>query len=298
LRGGFRCGYQACTSDKEIPMQFDSNRAWREATALANANREVLLAVAGVFFLLPGFVSVLFLSDFQADMMANLGNPAAAERLMAGMTGPVVAFGLVSFLLQSLGYLAMLALLTDRARPTVGEAIKDAVKALPVLIGAALLFFAAYLMAVLVVTLLAVALGSVSGLGALVAVLMLALIAGMVYVMIRLSLVLPVIVIENLRNPVAVLARSWALTRGNALRLFVFYLLLTITYFVLVMVITMVAMAPVVLLAGQGKVSLLLGGLVSGIIGAAASALLTAILAAIHRQLAGPSPEALGKTFD
>ena len=64
-------------------MKFDSNRAWREASASASANREVLLAVAGVFFLLPGLASVLFLSDFQADMMANFGNPAAAERILA-----------------------------------------------------------------------------------------------------------------------------------------------------------------------------------------------------------------------
>jgi membrane-anchored glycerophosphoryl diester phosphodiesterase (GDPDase) len=279
-------------------MQFDSNRAWREATALAGANREVLLAVAGVFFLLPGFASVLFLSDFQAEMMANFGNPAAAERIMEGMTGPVVAFGLVSFLLQSLGYLAMMALLTDRARPTVSEALRGAIGALPTVIGAALLFFAANLMAVLVVTMLAAALGTVAGLGALAGVLLLAMLVGMVYVMIKLSLVLPVIVIENVRNPIAALTRSWQLTKGNSLRLFVFYLLLTIAYFVIVMVIGMVSMAPVVLIAGQGKAAMLVGGLVSGIVGAAASALLTAILAAIHRQFAGPSGDALGATFD
>lgn len=279
-------------------MQFDSNRAWREATAMANANRDVLLAVAGVFFLLPGFASVLFLSDFQADMMANFGNPAAAERIMAGMTGPVVAFGLVSFLLQSLGYLAMLALLTDKARPTVAQAISGAVKALPTLIGAALLFFGGYLMAVLIFTLFAGAIGAISGLAALAAVLVVVLIAGMVYVMIKLSLILPVIVVEGLRNPMAALLRSWQLTKGNSLRLFVFYLLLTIAYFVLTIVITIVAMAPVALIAGQGKVSLVFGGLLSGIIGAAASALLTAIFASIHRQLVGPTPEKLGSNFD
>lgn len=279
-------------------MQFDSNRAWREATAMANANRDVLLAVAGVFFLLPGFASVLFLSDFQADMMANFGNPAAAERIMAGMTGPVVAFGLVSFLLQSLGYLAMLALLTDKARPTVAQAISGAVKALPTLIGAALLFFGGYLMAVLIFTLFAGAIGAISGLAALAAVLVVVLIAGMVYVMIKLSLILPVIVVEGLRNPMAALLRSWQLTKSNSLRLFVFYLLLTIAYFVLTIVITIVAMAPVALIAGQGKVSLVFGGLVSGIIGAAASALLTAIFASIHRQLVGPTPEKLGSNFD
>ena len=279
-------------------MKFDSNRAWSEATASASANREVLLAVAGVFFLLPGLASVLFLSDFQADMMANFGNPAAAERIMAGMTGPVVGFGLISFVLQATGYLAMLALLTDRTRPTVGEAIGSAARALPSVIGAALLFLVGYMLAMGIFAMLAAALGAVTGLGALAAISVLLLIASVVYTMVKLSLILPVIVIDNVHNPMAALVRSWRLTKGNSMRLLLFYLLLGIAYLVIVMVIGMVSMALVALIAGQGKVSLLIGGLVSGIIGAAASALFAAILAAIHRQLAGPSPEAIGATFD
>ncbi len=279
-------------------MQFDSNRAWREASASVSANREVLLAVAGVFFLLPGFASVIFLSDFQADMLANFGDPKAAERIMEGMTGPVVGFGIISFALQAVGYLAMLALLTDRARPTVGEALGKAIKALPTAVGSALLFFAGYLVAVLVLVLFAAALGSVTGLGALVAVLVGALLAGVVYAMVKVSLVLPVIVIEQVTNPLTALTRSWRLTRGNSFRLFFFYLLLTVVYFVIVMILGVTAMGLATLIAGQGKVATLIGGLVSGVIGAVASAVLTAILAAIHRQLAGPSPEVLGSTFD
>jgi Membrane domain of glycerophosphoryl diester phosphodiesterase len=279
-------------------MKFDSNRAWREASALASANREVLVAVAGVFFLLPGLASVLFLSDFQADMIANFGNPAAAERIMKGMTGPVVGFGLVSFMLQAIGYLASLALLTDRTRPTVGEAIGAAIKALPSVIGAALLFFAGYMMTIVVLAMLAGILSSVSGLGAVAVLLVVALIGGVVYAMVKLSLLLPVIVIDRVHNPVAALVRSWQLTKGNSLRLLAFYLLLGLAYLVIVMVVGMVSMALAGLIAGQGKVSMLIGGLVTGVVGAAASALFTAILAAIHRQLAGPSPEAIGATFD
>ena len=279
-------------------MKFDSNRAWREASAAASANREVLLAVAGVFFLLPGLASVLFLSDFQADMMANFGNPAAAERIMKGMTGPVVGFGLVSFLLQAIGYLAMLALLTDRARPTVGEAIRSAIKALPSVIGAALLFFVGYMMAIVAFAVLAGAMSSVAGFGAVAVLLVVLLIGGVFYAMVKLSLVLPVIVIDRVHNPMAALVRSWQLTRGNSLRLLAFYLLLGLAYLVIVMVVGMVSMALAALIAGQGKVSMVIGGVVSGVVGAAASALFTAILAAIHRQLAGPSAEAIGATFD
>lgn len=279
-------------------MKFDSNRAWREASAAASANREVLVAVAGVFFLLPGLASVLFLSDFQADMMANFGNPDAAERIMEGMTGPVVGFGLISFLLQAIGYLAMLALLTDRTRPTVGEAIGAAIKALPVVIGAVLLFFGGYMLAMVVLAVLAGVLAQVAGLGAVAVLMGLGLIGGVVYAGIRLSLVLPVIVIDRVHNPVAALARSWRLTRGNSLRLLAFYLLLGLAYLVIVMVVGMMSMTLATLVAGQGKVSMLIGGLVTGVVGAAASALFTAILAAIHRQLAGPLAEAIGATFD
>ena len=34
-------------------MKFDMSEAWRDAVAMMTANREVLLIVAGIFFLLP-----------------------------------------------------------------------------------------------------------------------------------------------------------------------------------------------------------------------------------------------------
>ena len=278
-------------------MRFDSNSAWREATASVSANRDVLAAIAGVFFLLPGLASVIFLSDFQAELMANLSNPASIERVMDGMTGTVLAFSLATFALQSVGYLALLALLTDKSRPTVGEALKLAIRALPTVLGAALLFFGGYMAGVLVLGVAGAGLAKVSGLAAIAVVAVFALIVGVVYAMIRFSLILPVVVIEQTFNPVAALQRSWRLTKDNSLRLFAFYMLLLIVYFVIIMVVTMITMALAVALLGQGKLAMLVGGVVSGIVGAAASVLLTAILAAIHRQLAGPSPDALGKTF-
>jgi len=279
-------------------MQFDSNRAWREATQMASANREVLGAVAGVFFILPGLISILFFSDLQAELVQNLTNPAAFEQKMDSMAGPVIGFGLFSLALQSVGYLAMLALLTDKTRPTVGEALKLAIRTVPTVIGAAIVFFAGYLAAILVLAMIGAGLAQISGVAALAAFAVIAMIVVVVYAMVKVSLLLPVVVIEQQFNPVAALVRSWRLTRGNSGRLFLFYLLLSVVYFVILMVVTMVFMALAIALAGQGKVAMLIGGVGSGIVGAGASVVLTAVLAAIHRQLAGPSTEAVSATFD
>ena len=40
-------------------MRFDSNQAWKDAASAVSANRDVLLALAGVFFVLPSFAFTL-----------------------------------------------------------------------------------------------------------------------------------------------------------------------------------------------------------------------------------------------
>ncbi len=279
-------------------MNFDSSRAWRDATALVQANREVLIAVAGVFFLLPGIASALFLTDYQNNLMANLGNSAAVRQLMEGNVGKVMSFGLISLLLQSVGHMAMLALLTDRSRPTVGQAMGIAVRAFPTLAATILIVFAGYLLGALVYAVLAGVVGVATGIGMLTFVLILLLAGVMVYIMVKLSLTMPVIVIEKVLNPFAALTRSWRLTRGNSLRLFLFYLLLALIYLVVATVFGGGIMLITTLAVGEGTLSLVVTALVSGLFGAAASLVITAILAAIHRQLAGPSAESLGATFD
>lgn len=279
-------------------MNFDSSRAWRDAMALVQANREVLIAVAGVFFLLPGIASALFLTDYQNNLMANIGNSAAVRQLMEGNVGKVMSFGLISLLLQSVGHMAMLALLTDRTRPTVGQALGIAVRAFPTLAATILIVFAGYLLGALIYAVFAGVLGVATGIGMLTFVLILLLAGVMVYVMVKLSLTMPVIVIEKVLNPFAALTRSWRLTRGNSLRLFLFYLLLVLIYLVIATVFGGGIMLIATLAAGEGTLSLVVTALVSGLFGAVASLLITAILAAIHRQLAGPSAESLGATFD
>lgn len=278
---------------------FDSNRAWQDAVAAAKANREVLLAVGGVFFLLPTLLSTVFLSDFQAALMANAGKQEVVGKLMRDNLGLLLGFGLGGWLVQMIGYGAVAALLSDRGRPTVGQAIGAGLKVLPTLALIFALFLTGTFIATVIVSIPFALLFSAAGmqvLGAVLAVVMALALA--VWASVRLSLVLPVAVNEGLLNPLAAMLRSWRLTRRNGGRLFGFFALLTLAYFVIALVATFMVMGPILLLLGQGQGALIAMGLFSGAIGAVASVLLAAVLVQIHRQLAGASPEAASLPFE
>lgn len=268
-------------------MKFSMSEAWRDATAMMSANREVLLVIAGIFFLLPSLATALTMPSLQQSMMADPTTASAAVmELYAGWWWLL----LLVLLAQLVGYLAMLALLRDSSRPTVSEALRTGLAGLLPAIGMYLIVGVVGFAIMLVVGLLAAAsppLGFV---------LILAAVIGAVYVMVKLSLALPVIAIEKISSPIAAMTRSWRLTRRNSLRLFVFYMLLVIVYLVISMILGAV-LGLVFALAG-GSTALLLNGLVSGILSCILTVVFVAVIAAVHRQLAGPSAEAVSATFE
>jgi membrane-anchored glycerophosphoryl diester phosphodiesterase (GDPDase) len=148
-------------------------------------------------------------------------------------------------------------------------------------------YIAAQLLQVALIVFVAVlltAIGALTGLQAL------AVLGGIVafvvtcYIVVKLSLVAPVIAIEGERNPVRALRRSWTLTRGQSFRLFLFYLLLLVAFMVLSVVITLVLGLPFAL---AGEQAALLGeGVLSGLVNAVMVVVAVCVLAAVHTQLA------------
>jgi len=274
-------------------MQFDSNRAWNEALAEVKANRDVLLAVGGVFFLLPTLLSAVFLTDVQAAMMQNLGKEAVLQQLVAENAGMIFGLGFGGALVQGIGYLAVMALLSDRGRPTVGEALGRGLRALPTLVAASVVYLAGLFLLTGILSAALGLLGKAGGVLALVIVLAL-----LVYTSVKFALIVPVVVKEGVANPIAALTRSWRLTKSNSLRLFGFFVLLMLGYMAISFMATIAVVGPLALLVGQGKVLTFVAGLVSGVIGAVASVVLTAVLARIHGQLAGEDPAAVTQPFE
>jgi membrane-anchored glycerophosphoryl diester phosphodiesterase (GDPDase) len=281
-------------------MQFEMNRTWSEAMALVRSNFQLLALLAGLFMLLPSLILVVTMPQLLTVGLPDAAgsNPEqAAEQMMAAAPS---LFGvlLVILVISLIGYAAMVALI-GRDRPTVGGAIGTAVRSLPTLIGVLLIFIVGYLVGAfvlgVVVGLLAAAIGALTGSGAAGFLMAIALLVIVGYICTRLSLILPVVVLDGVRNPFAAYGRSWRLTGPDHLRIFGFFALLFVAYCVIALLLVAVMGAMGMVAGGAGT---FLFGIVSGLIGVVVSMIVTGILVSMHGQLAGISTGAVSETFE
>lgn len=275
-------------------MKLDINRAWTDALNLIQTNLGVIAIVAGVFFFLPYLALMLLMPDMATslDVQPNPDDPTAAFSQIMDFYGEIWLAMLALVIAQVVGTLALLALLRADNRPTVGEAIVTG------LIG----FLTYFVAMILIYIVLGIVVGAVMGIAiateitALAVVLGILLFVGLVYAAIKISLIAPVIAIDKVYNPFTALLRSWRLTKGNSLRLLAFYLLLVVAVVVISIVLSLIVMlifglmGPDVLLVGSGIMNALLN--------AVYIVVMLGILAAVHRQLAGPDTEAVSETFE
>ena len=189
-------------------------------------------------------------------------------------------------LIQAVGSIALLAILGDRDRPTVGDAMGRGLRFLPTQIGAQILTGFAILAPPTIGVALGAAIGS-EGIAGLLGLLMLPV---TLYLLVKFSMSSPAIAIERIMNPITALGRSWRLTKGNSFRLFLFYLLLVAAFTVLSMIATLVF--GLVFALGGEHVALIGQALISSLINVGFACVAYAVLASLHRCLSGPAATA------
>ncbi|MBA4353411.1 MAG: hypothetical protein C0409_01845 [Novosphingobium sp.] len=260
--------------------RLDSSLAWKTATRLVSTNRDMLLAIAGVFFLLPGLAFSVFVPEPQ---MAPGTPPGEMMEIIADAWTSSMPLLILVTLLQMAGTVTMLIVMTDPSRPTVGQAIARGFKALGPYVLAQIIVGGALGMAFLVL----VSLAALTGMDALAAIVILAAFVAMVWCSLRMALVAPVLAIEAERNPMQALRRSWALTRGNSGRLLGFFILAGLL-FAIIYGLAMMLVGVVLVLTTGGSVQQVLTAAVSSAITSGALVYFIAMLAAVYRQMAGP----------
>jgi hypothetical protein len=263
-------------------MKFDMSRAWNDATALLRANAQIVTILAGAFFFLPNLILMMLLAGLMGDAEATVASgasPQAAFEAAIAVYADVWWQLLLVTAITAVGMLGLLMLLTDRNRPTVQEAIRGGVTYLLPYIAAQILM--SFAIVVLVVATLVVGRVAGPGPGSLVG---LVATVAVIYVYVKFSLTVPVIAIERVGNPIRALGRSWALTKGNSVRLLLFYILLFIALLVIATVLNLIVglIAALVGTASATFISSLLGSAINAV----GITVYLAVVAAIYRQLA------------
>lgn len=263
-------------------MKLDLNAAWDQTVRLLGVNREMLLVLGGVFFFLP---TVVFSLAVPMPDFAMVAGPEGenTEALMAAMNGFIAQYWwaiLLLLLVWNLGALAVMAVIGDPTRPTVGQAVRRGLSYLPTQFGSLIV---TNLLTSLVLT-AAFILGILTGSQLVAQALALLAFPVIIWLLTRWSLSSPTVAIEKTANPLAALRRSWGMTRGNALRLLAFYVLLFAAFFVVSQVLGLL-FSVIVALPGAG-IARVIEALLSGLLTAVLLLLIYAVLASVHRQLA------------
>ena len=269
-------------------MKLDLSAAWDGAMKMLAANREMVLVLAGVFFFVPYLAFALFLPDPMGQAGAS-----GAEPDMDAASAMIVAFYaeywwalLLLALIQAVGSIALLAILGDRDRPTVGDAMGRGLRFLPPQIGAQILTG----FAILAPPTIGIAIGAAIGSEGVAGLLGLLMVPVALYLLVKFSMSSRAIAIERIMNPITALGRSWRLTKGNSFRLFLFYLLLVAAFIVLSMIATLVF--GLVFALGGEHVALIGQALISSLINVGFACVAYAVLASLHRRLSGPAATA------
>jgi membrane-anchored glycerophosphoryl diester phosphodiesterase (GDPDase) len=126
---------------------------------------------------------------------------------------------------------------------------------------------------------------------------LIAVVAAGAYVWVRCSLSAPVVAVERVMNPVRALRRSWQLTRGQGMRILVFYALILLVFLILLSIV-LALLGIVLALVVPARPAAIGVAVVSAGLQAIMALTFIAAIAAAHGQLAGDPGERLGATFD
>lgn len=213
--------------------KLDMGRAWTQATGMVGANRDLVGVLAGVFLFLPLFVLMVALTGSGIDFGPEGAEPDP-ERIAAQINALLLA-NWWALLLVAVGQIcasiAILALLGDPGRPTVREVLARLPRlVLPVLGTQILVGVLTQLPSLLARLLPELAEAAAS----------LVILPVTMYLTVKFSQAITVIVLAGQRNPVEAMRRSWQLTRANSFRLFAFFAMLVFLGVVIGLIVSLV----------------------------------------------------------
>ncbi|WP_408589227.1 hypothetical protein [Novosphingobium sp.] len=256
--------------------RLDSSAAWTQAARMVTANREMLAAIAGVFFLLPGLIGAVVLPKPMINRGMSDQQMAEAFTKFYGDAGPTLALLSLPLIV---GFMTMLVIMLDDRRPTVAVAIGQSLRMLPS-------YLAAHIVTMLAFSLVWLLLASVLLLALPAVLAVLLSIAAMTYPLTLVLMVAPEIAVAQTRNPFVAIRRSLTLTRGQ-FQAIMLYFAPAFTLFLVIYGLVMMVVGVVLVNTTEGEAQRLISETVVGLLFAVGYTYFAAMIASTHRQLAG-----------
>lgn len=277
-------------------MNFSMDTAWGRAMELIKDNFQLLAIVAAVFLLLPSVAVYLLMPDFVALTEPGADPEVVLAQFQESLV-PILMVSGVAMIVQFAGYGALIAMMGG-ARPTVGEAITTGFKITPSMLAVFVLFFLLYFIAAVVVSLPFALIAGLLGAGALAGVLaVLPILLVSVYLAARMSMSMPVVVLENTLNPFAAILRSFKLTHKKQWSILIFWTILFVAYMVVALLFTG-GFGVIAALAGGGTATALILGVANGALAMAIGMIVCGLAVSIFEQLSGSDKGEVASVFE
>jgi hypothetical protein len=237
------------------------------------------------------------------------GEAMSADGAMAGGAAMVLVLIVVyvGYLLVAMAqYASLITMASPTGRPTFGDALGAGWRAAPALLLLMVVLIVGYIAAALVFSLFGVVVAATGDAGSVV--LALVLLPVLVWIGCRLTPLFAVVAVDRVRNPFKAIGRSWRLTRGHALTIF----LASLVLMVILLLICSVALLPSIgllrsmadpaAMAGADAMGQAFGGMALFGVGLLVASVLfnllyCAFMAVVHGTLTSATGEGMAETF-
>lgn len=282
-------------SARETDMKFDMNTCWSRGIELLQGNFSLLIVIAGVFVMLPTIAIYLLVPDLQMLSDPNIDRSVIEDR-MAEIIGPILGVALISSLFQFVGQAAMIALMGEE-RPTVGQALGTGFKTLPSLVAVLFIYMVVFFIGAMLITLPITLLAGVSGIPAFAVLAMIPMLIFALWLLARMSMTMPALVLGGTLNPLKAIQTSFTLTKPHQWQVLLFW---GVVYAVITIVSLLFngVVGVVGAIVSTGTSAMLIAGISNGVTGAITGMIICALAVAMFGQLSGPSTQRIEETFD
>lgn len=285
-------------------MQLSGSRVFSETFRVVKERFGPLLGMLVSYWALQIVVMLIFMGLFGSILMTAMAGMNPQGNGMSGLgAGAVIGIILIYLVLIILGVAqnaSLCAIASPLRNASFGDAFKDGLRSAPTLFGVVLIGIVAYFVVALLVGLVMAGLIAALGTtGAVVSTIL--LFAGLIYVMARFIVLVPVVAVEQIGNPLKAISRTWGLTGGNVFKI----VLVTLVFFVVAGALFGVAFMPMFSAITQAQLagtvpdfsSMGTSFLLLFVIGIVLSMIGSAFQSVVHAELAGDSSANLGDTF-